>query len=106
MKTATLSTEVFENFRVFKTRNYNETLKLYVQITRYIEDLYKTQGLGIPTTSPAPSLDSFNAQLAAKRKLKTKDAWGLFLTKIPGNMSDPNHDFANIVVRYWTRFCC
>lgn len=90
---------------MFTTRNYNETLKLYVQITRFIEELYRNQGLGIPTTSPAPSLDSFNAQLAAKRKLKTKDAWGLLLTKIPGKMSVFNDDFVDLVVRYWTRFC-
>eukprot|EP00210_Caulerpa_lentillifera_P000178 g173.t1 len=85
VKTASLSTEIFENFRVFKTQNYTETLQLYVQITQYITGLYKDQIQSIPMTSPAPSLDSFNVQLADKRKLKTKDVWGLFLTRIPGN---------------------
>lgn len=81
-KTAILTTELEDGFKVFQTRDVNETFKLYKVINDYIKDMYTDETSDLDAFN-LMTFDEFSQHLKSEKSLKLKEFFGLMLMKIP-----------------------
>ena len=93
VKSAAASTEIFDGFRVLRTKGVQETFRLYQSLTESLVELYSSQTLQTPLLTSSrsistalPSFDAFKQHMRNANQGSTTlhDVWGRMLCEVPG----------------------
>ncbi|KAK9828498.1 hypothetical protein WJX72_000382 [[Myrmecia] bisecta] len=88
LKTACMTTDIIDGFRVMRTESIGATVRLYKALTDTIKGFYaplSSSSLEVQRGGqPLVSFAAFKTQTIAVKKTTVRDIWGLMLTAVPG----------------------